>query len=573
MRDRILTSAISAFFIMLAVGLFYTQIIRCPYYTKLSKNNSIRIIPIDGPRGIIFDRNGIPLVSNRLSFDAAVIYRELSDRAKLVRVLKETLGMSGIEIINSLEKASLGPYTAVTIAEDVDKDKAVMLEEASFNIGGLVVETKSKRDYRLGKDGSHIFGYLGEVAEEELEGLREYGYRMGDLMGRSGLEKYYESYLKGVDGGTQIEVDSKGRQTRVLGLKEPSVGKDLYLTIDADLQSTCDRLLGEHRGAVIVMDPRSGEVLALASHPPFDPNIFVKPNTSGRREFLFTNKAGRPMSNRAISGLYPPGSVFKIVTAAAALETRKISPDTIFTCPGYYKLGSARFNCWKETGHGPQNLRKGIMNSCNFFFYSAGRAAGVDAMESYARLFGYGALTGIDLPDEVKGLVPGKAWKRSAGKGAWYEGETVNYAIGQGYLMVTPIQVLCMTSVIANGGSLVRPYIVKKINGDEMRSEKKKKIGLRTSTIQRIREGMFDVINDPNGTAKRARAEGVVAAGKTGTAENPLGKTHAWFAGFAPYDDPRICVVVFLEHGGKGGIEPAAIAHGIFEEAKKKGYL
>lgn len=574
MRDRILTSIISAFFVLLIAGLCYTQIIRFPYYQKLSKDNSIRIIPIDGPRGTIFDRNGIAVVSNRLSFDAALIYQELGNRAKLARILKEVLGMSGKDIVEALEKArSKAPYAPVTIVQDVDKEDAIRLEEASFDTRGLVVETRSKRDYRYKKEGSHIFGYLGEVTEEELDNLKGYGYRMRDLVGRDGVELYYDKYLKGTTGGTQVEVDNKGRQTRVLGLKEPSGGKDIYLTVDIAIQSACDKLLGERRGAIIAMDPRNGEILALASHPAFDPNIFVKPDTSAERARLLTDNTGRPLSNRAISGLYAPGSVFKIVTASAALETRKISPDTHFTCPGFYKLGNARFDCWKEEGHGSQNLRAGLMNSCNVFFYNTGRLAGADAIESYAKLFGFGKPTGIDLPDEVKGIVPGKAWKRSRKKDTWYEGETLNYAIGQGYLAVTPIQVLDMTTVVANKGSLVRPHIVGRVDTVNLPSEKQRKVGLKSSTIQDVREGMFEVVNNEHGTGKRARVEGLAVAGKTGTAQNPQGKTHAWFTGFAPYDHPKLCLVVFLEHGGKGGLEPAEIAHGIFEEAKARGYL
>lgn len=573
MRDKILFALIIILFALLLTGLFYTQIIRFGYYSRLSKNNSIRIIPIDGPRGNIYDRNGTPLVTNRLSFDAAIIYRELDDRTRLVAVLRRVLGMSGKEIADALEKAGAKPYAPVTIAEDISKEKAISLEEASFDISGLIIQTRSKRNYIYKDSGSHVFGYLSEISEEELESLKDYGYRMKDMIGRSGIEKYYDTYLAGVDGGTQIEVDSRGRQTRILGLKEPQSGKDIYLTIDASLQETCDKLLGEYQGAVIVMDPNNGDVLALASHPAFDPNIFVRSDTSDERLRLLKDKTGRPLSNRAISGLYPPGSVFKIVTASAALETKKITPWTYFICTGVYRLGRAKLECWKKEGHGSQNVRSGLMNSCNVFFCNAGRAAGVDALETYAKLFGYGAYTGIDLPDEVKGVVPGRLWKKTHKGSAWYEGETLNYSIGQGYLAVTPIQVLDSMSVMANKTGLVKPHLVKRIDKTDMVPEKIRGIGLRVETVNKIREGLFDVINDENGTGKRAKPEGVTAAGKTGTAQNPHGRTHAWFAGFAPYDNAKICIVVFLEHGGHGGLEPAEIARGIFQEAKNRGYF
>lgn len=573
MRNRIPIVTITALFVLLGLGLFYTQIIRYGYYSRLSKNNSIRIIPIDGPRGSIFDRNGIPLVSNRLSFDAAVVYQELKNKPEFIRFMSQTLKMPGGDIARSLEKASRRPYAPVTILEDIDKEKALTLEEASFDIDGLTIETRSKRDYLHNNIASHLFGYLSEIGEPELEDLRDYGYRVRDLIGRSGIEKYYETYLKGVDGGTQVEVDSRGRQTRVLGLKEPSSGKDLYLTIDLSLQSACDKLLGERKGAVIVMNPVTGEVLALASHPSFDPNVFVKLQSQDQRAALLTDKIGRPLSDRAISGLYPPGSVFKIVTASAGLETKKINRNTRFLCIGSYRLGRAKFDCWKEGGHGLQDIVEALMNSCNVFFYNTGRAAGVDALESYATLYGFGQPTGIDLPDEVRGIVPGRAWKKFYRKDAWYEGETINYAIGQGYLMVTPIQILNMMGAIANKGSLVRPFVVRRVGDEIVQPVRPRSLGLKATTIDLIRQGLYDVVNNENGTGRRAKVDGVVAGGKTGTAENPLGRTHAWFVGFAPFDDPKICVVVFLEHGGKGGIGPADIAHGIFEEARKKGYI
>ena len=573
MRERAPAIFVYTFFILLIISLFYAQIIRFGYYHTLARNNAIRIIPIDGPRGNMYDRNGLPLVTSRLSFDAAVVYQELRESEKLISLLTQRLGLSRKEILRGLEKARTKAYAPSPIAEDVDKEKAITLEEASADIRGIVIKTKSKRDYMYDKAGAHVFGYLSEISEEELEGMRDYGYRMRDYLGREGLEKYYNNYLAGTDGGLQIEVDNKGRQVRTIGLKEPSSGKDIYLTIDTALQLASDKLLGEHNGAVIVMDPKTGEILALASHPSFDPNIFIKPKGSDERVKLLNDKIGRPLSNRAVSGLYPPGSVFKVVTAASALETGRISASTRFFCPGSYAMGGTKFDCWKPEGHGAQDVKGALMNSCNVFFYQAGRAAGVDSLEAYARLFGFGRPTGIDLPDEVKGTVPGRAWKITRKKDSWYEGETLNYAIGQGYLTVTPIQVLNMMAVIANKGSLVRPYLIRRIGSADIPRPKPNGIGLKSSTIKIIREGLLDVVNAGNGTGSRAKLDGVLAAGKTGTAQNPQGRTHAWFSGFAPYDDPKICLVVFLEHGGKGGLEPAEIAHGIFEEAKKKGYL
>lgn len=573
MRDRFLIAAISVLFFLLAASLFYNQILLYGYYSKLSRNNSIRVLPLEGPRGNILDRTGRPLVTNRLSFDAAIMYQEIRDREKLVRLLRDVLGMTGEEIASAFEKAAKRAYTPVTIAEDIDKDEAVALEEASFDSNGLIIETRAKRDYLYKHLGSHLFGYLSEVTDNELETLRDYGYRMRDLIGRDGLEKYYESFLKGTDGGTQIEVDSRGRQKRTLGIKEPAAGQDLQLTIDLPLQLVCDKLLGDHKGAIVAMDPRNGDILALASHPTFDPNVFVSPGTSQERLSLLNDRAGRPMSNKAISGTYPPGSVFKIVTASAGLEQGKITRNTQFFCSGKYKIGNSSLNCWKEGGHGPQNVVEGLMNSCNVFFCNTGRALGVDRLEAYAKLFGYGRPTGIDLPDEVGGVAPGKAWKTAHGKGIWYEGETLNYSIGQGYLAVTPLQVAVMTAAMANNGNLVRPRLVKRIGANDIQSSRPKNLGLRDDTIRNVRAGLFEVVNNESGTGKRAKVPSLVVAGKTGTAQTSKGRTHAWFCGFAPYSDPKICLVVFIEHGGHGGLEPAEIARGVFEEAKAMGYL
>lgn len=573
MKDRFINTAINILFILLIAGLFYSQILRYQHYSKLSKNNSIRIIPIDGPRGLMIDRNGVVVVADRISFDVAVVYQELAGREKISKALEEVLGLPRPEISALLEKASRKPYVPVTIVSDIAKEKALALEEASVDVRGLVIETRSRRHYLYDDTAGHVFGYLGEVSEDELEKLVDYGYRMKDLVGRAGLEKYYNTYLAGVDGGMQIEIDSKGRKTRVLGLKEPASGKDLYLTMDIRLQALCDKLLAGKRGAVIVMDPRTGEVLALSSHPSFDPNIFISPSGSSERTDLLNDRIGKPLVDRAISASYAPGSVFKIVTASAALDTNRINKNTRYACGGSYQLGNASFGCWKSDGHGQQDITDGLMNSCNVFFYNTGRAAGVDNIEAYAKLFGFGRPTGIDLPDEAKGLVPGRLWKRTARNETWYEGDTLNYSIGQGYLLATPVQVAGMIAAVANGGSIVRPHLVKRIDGTEISAPKQKNIGLKKSTLETIRTGLFKVVNSETGTGKRARVEGVAIAAKTGTAQNPQGRTHAWFSGFAPYNDPKICVVVFLEHGGKGGLEPADIAKNIFEEAKNKGYL
>ena len=414
---------------------------------------------------------------------------------------------------------------------------------------------------------------MGEISDIELESGKKYGYRAKDLIGRDGIEKYYDSYLTGVDGGIQIQVDNRGRLVRTLGLKEPVSGKDLHLTIDINLQSACDKALEDKRGAIIVMDPNNGEVLALSSSPAFDPNVFVRPEDSSERVKLIRDKRMYPLLDRAISGIYQPGSVFKIVVAMTALNTGRIDRQTRFNCSGSFTLGTGKFACWKESGHNSQNVVDALMNSCNVFFYNTGRALGIDNIEAGAKIFGFGNTTGIDLPGEAKGVVPGRFWKRSVKKDSWYEGDTINLAIGQGYILVTPIQVLEMISIVANNGKAVKPYIVKRIDTSDVSTAALYDLNFSKNAMKAVRDGLYKVVNAENGTGKRARLEDVTICGKTGTAENPGGKTHAWFVGFAPFDNAKISLVVFLEHGGKGGLEPSEIAKNIFVAAKSKGYL
>jgi penicillin-binding protein 2 len=321
------------------------------------------------------------------------------------------------------------------------------------------------------------------------------------------------------------------------------------------------------------MNPNTGEVLALSSGPGFDPNVFVRPEGSLERIRLIRDKKMYPLLNRAISGVYQPGSIFKIIVALAALDTGLIDRQTRFNCSGSFTLGSGKFACWKEGGHNSQNVVDALMNSCNIFFYNTGRTIGVNNIEEFAKLFGFGRLTGIDLPDEAKGIVPGRFWKKVIKKDNWYEGDTVNYAIGQGYLLATPIQILEMISQVANNGKTVRPYVVKRIDSIDIKPAPRHDLNLSAGAMRIVRDGLYKVVNAENGTGKRAKLEGVVVAGKTGTSQNPGGKTHAWFAGFAPIDGAKISLVIFLEHGGKGGLEASVIAKEIFEAARSGGYL
>ncbi|MCK4464050.1 MAG: penicillin-binding protein 2, partial [Candidatus Omnitrophica bacterium] len=427
MRLKIFLAAIVISFASLLAGLFHMQILKGEYYKNLSEQNRIVIIPLTAPRGKIYDRNKKLLVDNRVSFDASLIYKDAKDVEKLASLLSGTLKIDKKDLVSKILKAKSRPFAPITIVKDIGRKNAIILEQYRIDYPGLIVTTKPKRDYIYGNVASGIVGYLGKISEGELGRFKTYGYRMTDLVGRSGLEKRYNNYLRGTQGGMQVEIDSFGRQKNILHIKEPQIGKHLYLTIDIDLQEHCDNLMAEKRGCIIAMNPKSGEVFAFLSKPNFNPSIFIKPGPNEEvRKILGSRSDDYPLLNRGISCAYPPGSIFKTVVAAAALDTGKFSFDETFTCNGYYNLSKKVFRCWKEKGHGTQHIDEAIKNSCNVFFYQLGLRVGVENISLYAKKFGFGKPTYIDLPGEISGLVPTPQWKRLTKKEAWYGGDTVN---------------------------------------------------------------------------------------------------------------------------------------------------
>ena len=579
MRNRIFSGIIFFLFFIIASGLFYTQIIKHDMYKSLSEKNRIRVLPFEAPRGKIFDKNEILLVTNRISFDVEVVYQEIKDKEKVIKALGEILDIDRSILSKRIEKTRKMPFVPVVIAQDVGKSKAIQVEEAKLDLAGVVVSVKPLREYIYKDKFSHVVGYLGKISESELKRYKTYGYHMRDFVGKDGVERSYNDYLRGVDGGLQVEVDSRGRQLRLIALKEASPGRDIYLSLDLALQGFCDSVMEDKKGAILAMDPSTGAILALVSKPGFDPNVFVKPDNFKEVTALLNDSNSSPLMNRAISGAYPPGSVFKIVTATAALDTRKFDKEKTFLCEGTIRVGNRVFHCWKEEGHGTQCIKDAMRHSCNVFFYQLGLLAGVDLISKYAFKFGLGRPTGIDLPGEASGFVPTVSWKKKTFKEPWFRGETANYAIGQGYLLVTPLQIARVLCAVANGGKLVTPFIVEKIEDASFESgetgfakihkPEAEDIGISEETLKVIKEALKEVVNSERGTGLYARSDKVVISGKTGTAQNPQGASHAWFAGFAPFDEPKICVVVLLEHGGKGGLESARFARKIIEEAIK----
>lgn len=560
-------------FLFLILSLAFNQIIKGPAYFQLSQNNRIKLIGLSAPRGSIFDRKDNIIAGRRASFNVALLLHQMQDVNQTLDKIGTILDVSWQGLLRQYKNNLSLPFVPVVVAYDIPKEKAIALECRESEIPGLVIQTEPVRDYLYEEDCCHLLGYLGRVTEDELNRFKQYGLQVTDLIGKGGIEEKFDQYLRGQPGGMQVEVNNRGYQVRILGKKLPQEGTDLHLTIDVQLQKFVNSLLDQNSGTCIVISPENGEILALVSKPGFRPSEFLdalnaKPGASRKIKDLLSAQEA-PIFNRAISGTYPPGSIFKIVVAAAGLEAGKIMPKDRFFCPGSFKVGNRDFFCWNLEGHGSEDIYTALAHSCNVFFYKLGISLGADNLTHFARKFGLGSSTDIDLPYESKGLVPSKGWKLKNFKEKWYDGETANFAIGQGYLLATPLQIAQMISVVANGGYLVQPHIVKKI-GEQQADILRKKVGFKKETLEIIKQGMRQVIDTEGGTGHKAKIAGVQWAAKTGTAQTPSGRAHGWFAGFYPLDQPEILVLVLLEHGGSGGEAPALIAKQIVEYVRKQ---
>ena len=564
---------IMIFFLLVTIGgLVFVQVVMHERYSAMSEDNRLKIVPLSAPRGNIYDRNGYDMVKDELSFNVSLKYVRKQDNDDLIKDLSSVLGIEEEALKKKFIDARKQPFVSHLVARDVGMEKAIRVAEMGTDHPALLLEVIPKRRYLMGRSASNFLGYVGLINRKEFQTLKPYGFRMNDLMGRSGLEKYYDDYLRGKHGGKQVEVDNRGREVTVLGLKEPLPGNPLQLTVDARLQEFCDSLLEGRKGAIVAMSPEPGEIYALASSPSYDPNVFVGPGT-GSEVLEVLNDGGHPLLNRALVGAYPPGSIFKLVVAVAALETEVISTGTSFNCSGKIVVGGRPFHCWRKTGHGDLKIKEAIKVSCNVFFWRTGLALGPGRIAEYAAKMGLGELSGIDLPFEVDGLLPSESWKRKVKKEPWYRGETMNYSVGQGYLLCTPLQIARMVSVLANKGYLVKPYIVDNIDGLSVAKREKISLGISKTTIDIVREGMKKVVNDKRGTGKYARQKNLIVSGKTGTAQTSREEDHGWFAGFAPFDKAKLTVVVFDEYGGQGGRFSAKSAGKIFQKAKEIGII
>ncbi len=549
MRIKIIRYLISSLFIVIALDLFFIQIIRGEYYFNLSVNNRIRIIPLEGRRGCITDRNGMLLSDTQLIYNVAVIPQDVKNQEGLFEYLSEILDVDKSELILNFQKKLTTPFAPVVVAEDVGKPLVMVLEENKFQFPGLYIQESYGRRYLFGNVGAHVIGYVGRINVAEIEKLESYGYSQDSIVGKEGVENYYDHFLRGRGGGLQIEVNNRGQQVRLLGFRDPENGQDIQLTIDQRIQKIASEVLGQRLGTIIIMEIETGEILGMVSSPSFDPNIFLDQRLNHRVKSIFSDSAS-PLLNRAIRGLYPPGSVFKIIVSVAALASSKITPQTSFFCNGSVQIGNRSFHC--VHAHGLQDLKLAILNSCNVYFYNLGEKLGPDLMQRFAYLFGLGQLTQIDLPYEKAGLIPSRLDRKIKLKKDWYQGDTLNFAIGQGEILVTPLQLVHTMVSIARDGKEAQPHLIKVINEAELiKFSTIREIKVKPEIFKVIQSGLRAAVTSPSGTAHILDLEDFYISGKTGTAQSYQGReSHAWFVGYDIKGKHKIAFCIFLEHGG-----------------------
>lgn len=584
-RKRFALALVAAaiIFLLLLLRLWQLQIISDEHYRTLSEKNRTRYIPISAQRGRIFDRDGNLLADNRPAFDVAVLRQEVGNPEVLLERLSGLLSIDREELLKRWNTGKRLPqYRPIPLAWDVDRDTLEKTLENIVDLPGVLMETRPVRSFPLGSLAPHLLGYLGEITDRDL-GLPEFkDYRPGDVVGKAGLERKMEAVLCGVDGERRVEVDVKGKTMRILKTQDPQPGNNLVLTLQASLQQVAENAFDGQAGAAVVLDVHTGEILAITSQPTFDPAQFARGLTTKEWRDLQANPLN-PLQNRAISGQYPPGSIFKIVTALAALKAGVATPNTSVVCEGSVKLGSHTFRCWKRGGHGTTNLHKALKESCDVWFYKVAQDVGIDRIAAMARELGLGSALGLPMDMEKDGLIPDRAWKKKRYGTSWYRGETLNAAIGQGYILTTPLQLATMTAAVANGGTVFRPHIIKRIEdriNDTVQNTEPEilhKASLPAPYLAAVRKGLEAVVNEPGGTAWASRLEQLPFAGKTGTAqvvklrdqiknENLIPyrfRDHALFAAYAPATNPKIAVAVVVEHGSHGSSAAAPIAKAI----------
>lgn len=524
--------------------LFFLQIAQGERNRQLADENRIQLIPKRPERGKIFDRKGRILASSQFSYSVFVwpLAQSKQQWPQSVQTLSRILGIPAQEIQDKVEKAGINSPSLLRIARGISFSQIVALEEHRSEMTGVQVDSEATRMYPNGELGAQVLGYIGEITGEELEKRKAQGYRLGDVIGKMGIESAYENELRGTWGGQQVEVDGSGRIVRVLGQKLSLPGKDIMLTLDLDVQMAAEKALGDRPGAIVAMDPRDGAVLAMVSHPGFDPNWFSKSMSESQWKTL--QKRSFPFVNRALQG-FPPASTFKIITATAGMESGKFPPNTILmTYPSIHGVGD-----WNGAGFGAIGFPTALQWSSNTFFGQVGVGVGPKILLDWAHRYGLGEKTGIEIPGEAEGFLPTPEWKKKVWQDRWYPADSVMMAIGQGAVQVSPLQSAVVFAVPANGGYRVKPHLRK--TGTQS-DQSRQSLDLKPTTLQTIRTGMRAVVQAGTGTALNVPTI-PPAAGKSGTGEDPPRPSHTWFGGFAPFDKPEIVVVAFAENSGGGG--------------------
>lgn len=547
--------------LIICLRLWQLQIIEGSKYKKMSEDNRLRVLKTPAARGIIYDRYGNALVKNIPFFSLSIVldkhnYPDINAISKLA-------GIDSKEIEQKYKK-HISPFIPIKLKQGLSYAEIARIESRKSDFPGLFIETEVSREYLYGKVASHVIGYLGKINPLQLDDPDLRHLPPDAFTGQWGMEKLFDKDLRGLSGKRVIEVDAIGRELKMLQEINSEMGKDLRLSIDINVQKAAENAFGNKNGALVAIKPDSGEILAMVSLPSFDPNVFSR-GISPKEWGSIINDQKKPMLNRAIQSQYPPGSIFKIITAIAALEEGVIDPHTKINCTGGLNYGKWTFGCWKKGGHGSVDMHKAIVESCDVYFYEIGKRLGIDKIYKYSVLFGLGKETGIEITPlkEKKGLIPNAQWKSEKIKHPWYLGDTFISAIGQGFVTMTPIQAAMMTATFANGGYIYKPTF---IIGNH---EPLERLNIKPETIRIVRNALSGVVNESNGTAQGSRSFIVNIAGKTGTAQ-VVGKgkkvsgerfmDHAWFVAYAPVDKPEIAVSVFVEHGGSGGATAAPIA-------------
>ncbi|MBI5562686.1 MAG: penicillin-binding protein 2 [Deltaproteobacteria bacterium] len=585
-RLVIAAAAVGIAFFALAVRLWYLQVKEYERYMELAANNSVRLIKSTAPRGAIYTSDGIKIADNRPGYELYLVPEDVKDWAKTKDMLHRLVDIAPEDVDAKIDDADGRPaFHAIKLKDELTWEETVKVENYKFEMPGVILEVAPKRSYLFGEAFAHLVGYLGEINERELKEVKPAAhYGLGDYVGKYGLEKALESEMRGVDGGKEIEVDALGRKIRVVNQIVPQPGGGVRLTVDLKAQLAAWDALRGKVGAAVAIEPSTGRVLAMVSSPGFDPNHL----TTGISREDWTELVENPqniLNNRAIQGLYPPASTFKPIHAAAALEAGVITPSTEIYSGAAFRYGNREYRDWKEGGHGVIPVHRAIVESSDTFFYQVGLKLGVERLARCAKGFGFGTRTGIGLANEKAGLVPNEEWKQKTYGKKWFEGETISVSVGQGYMLVTPLQLAAAYAAIANGGTLYEPRLIDAIDrGDGAPSRASAplvmgRVPISAANLAEVKEGLIGVVHEDGGTAHFLAASGLNIAGKTGTAQvarliqrtkNVLSipykyRDHAWFAGFAPYDDPRIAVAVIVEHGGFGASAAAPVAREIIK--------